>query len=86
MPKNKKKKKALQGMEHLSEQIDFQNSNDQSINDNDSMSETHLNLKHDLLVVFTIISVLVLIVLALMYLDKTTNYLNIIAEKFMSFI
>ncbi|MBU0597790.1 hypothetical protein KKF61_02220 [Patescibacteria group bacterium] len=87
MPKNKKKKKFLQGMEHLKQEIGVESvqSTSETSTEN-SISSSHSILKKELLSAMVLISVLTLVLVGLMILDQQTNYINSFASKVMSFI
>lgn len=93
MPKDKRKKKYLQGMEHLKSvaPAQFQDNTIQQFQQNSESVETvsdnakHLVLKKELITAFIIMTFLFLALVILMYIDRTSTILLELAEKITSF-
>lgn len=92
MPKDKRKKKFFQGMEHLTDQegsLSASSTIATPINtDNYSNvpSAQHMHIRKDLIRVIVLISCLLLILIGLTILDKNSNTVQLLAEKITSLI
>jgi hypothetical protein len=90
MSKDKRKRKFFQGMEHLQE---TGSSSDRSLVSPQLSSQEgaveliqHKYIKSDLIKVIVLVSVLLLVIIGLMFLDRTTDKVQIVAEKISSLI
>jgi len=81
MPKDKRKKKYLQGMEHLKPVATEKSESVETVSDNTK----HSVLKKELTTVLIIMTFLFLALVILMYIDRSGSILLELAEKITSF-
>jgi len=82
MAKDKRKKKMLQGMEHLKAEIEHDTTVDKvSQVKVPKSSVEHLLLKKDLIFIILLMSLFFLVLVCLMVFDKMSDNLGIFAEK-----